>query len=395
MLGLSTLVSTFKERTPLGLLQLKHDRMRLLTAIAGITFADVLIFMQLGFAAALYRTNTQYPRALQADLILISTQAENFSQLETFSRRRLYQAKDVPGVATTDALYLGSIKWRNPQTHKRTSLLVIGQNPDRPAFDLPEANQQLAETRLPNTVLFDRASRGKYEEAIARVEAGETVTTEISTHTVTVAGLFEVGASFADDGALITSDQNFLRLFPKRGAGTVSLGLIQLEPEADAEQVREALQARLPDDVQILTSQGYVDFEIAYIQARSPVGFVFGLGTVMGFIVGTVIVYQVLSTDVNSHLAEYATFKAMGYRNRYLLGVIFEEALILSVLGFVPSLGIALGAYQLTAAATALPLVMPLSRVVLVLALTFVMCNVSGAIATRRLQAADPADIFA
>ena len=394
MLGFIKTLTTLQQRTPLGLLQLKHDPMRLLTAIAGITFADVLIFMQLGFADALYKTNTQYPRTLQADLVVISTQAKNFGRLRTIPRRRLYQAQDVPGVASADALYLRSIDWRNPQTRKKTSMLIIGQNPDRPAFDLPDVNQQLDAIRLPDTVVFDRASRGEYQDIIAQIERGETVTTEISLRTVTVAGLFKVGASFADDGALITSDQNFLRLFPRRDAGAVSLGLIHLHPGYDPEQVRSALAAHLPDDVQVLTRQGYVDFEMAEIQSTSPVGFVFGLGTAMGFIVGIVIVYQVLSTDVNSHLAEYATFKAMGYRNSYLLGVIFEEALILSVLGFIPGLGIALGAYQLTAAATALPIVMPLSRTVQVLLLTILICGVSGAIATRRLQGADPADIF-
>jgi len=391
MLGL---IKSLQQRTPLGLLQLKHDRMRLLTAIAGITFADILIFMQLGFSDALYKSNTQYPRAVEADLVLISTQAKNFGQLRTFPRRRLYQAQDVPGVASADALYLGSVDWRNPQTQKRTSMLIIGQNPDQPAFDLPQVNQQLDAIRMPNTVLFDQASRGDYQTLIDQVNQGETVTTEIGLNTVTIAGLFEVGASFADDGALITSDQNFLRLFPRRDAGAVSLGLIQLQPGADREQVRTDLAARLPQDVLVLTSQGYVEFELNEIQSASPIGFVFGLGTAMGFIVGVVIVYQVLSTDVNSHLAEYATFRAMGYRNSYLLGIVFEEALILSILGFVPGLAVALGAYQLTAAVTALPLAMPFSRAVTVLLLTFVMCGASGAVATRRLQAADPADIF-
>ncbi|MGB7444176.1 MAG: ABC transporter permease DevC [Coleofasciculaceae cyanobacterium] len=387
-------LKTLRDRTPLGLLQLKHDPMRLLTAIAGITFADVLIFMQLGFSDALYKTNTQYPRQLQADLVLISTQAENFGRLRTFARRRLYQAQDVPGVASADALYIASKEWRNPQTREKTSMLIVGQNPDQPAFDLPEVNQNLDAVRLPDHVLFDQAARGDYQEMISQIEQGEIVTTEIGLRTVTVAGLFTVGASFADDGALITSDQNFLRLFPKRHAGAVSLGLIRLNSGADPEQVRAAVDAHLPDDVQVLTSQGYVDFELNEIKSRSPIGFVFGLGTAMGFIVGVVIVYQVLSTDVNSHLAEYATFKAMGYRNTYLLGVVFEEALILSLLGFLPATAIALGAYQLTAAATALPIAMPVSRTILVLLLTFVMCGASGAIATRQLQAADPADIF-
>jgi putative ABC transport system permease protein len=387
-------IKTLQQRTPLGLLQLKHDRIRLLTAIAGITFADVLIFMQLGFADALYKSNTQYPRVLQTDLVIISTQAKNFGKLRTFAGRRLYQAQDVPGVADADALYLGSVDWRNPQTRKKASTLIVGQNPDRPAFNLPEVNQQLDAIRLPEMVLFDRASRGDYQDLIAQVEQGKQVRTEIGTRTVTVAGLFQVGASFADDGALITSDQNFLRLFPKREAGAVSLGLIRLHPGYDPEQVRAALAAHLPEDVQVLTSQGYVDFELNDIKSSSAIGFVFNLGTAMGFIVGIVIVYQVLSTDVNTHLAEYATFKAMGYRNAYLLGIVFEEALILSLLGFIPGLALSLGAYQLTAAATALPIAMPVSRAIVVLLLTLVMCGASGSIATRRLQAADPADIF-
>lgn len=394
MLGFLKTLKTLKSRTPLGLLQLRHDRMRLLTAIAGITFADILIFMQLGFADALYRSNTQYPRIIQADLVLISPQAKNFGQLRTFARRRLYQAQDVPGVASADALYVGSVQWRNPQTRQKTSMMVVGQNPDRPAFDLPTANQQIGATRLPDHVLFDQASRGDYDQIIAQFQDGEEVTTEIGLRTVTVAGLFRVGASFADDGALMTSNQNFLRLFPRRDAGAVSAGLITLEPGHNLETVRAAVDARLPDDVWVLTQEGYVDFELNEIQSESPIGFVFGLGSAMGFVVGVVIVYQVLSTDVNTHLAEYATFKAMGYRNIYLLGVVFEEALILSLLGFVPGLAISIGAYQLTTAATALPLVMPISRGLLVLLLTFLMCGGSGWIATQRLQAADPADIF-
>ena len=388
------LVKALQERTALGLLQLKHDPVRLLTAIAGITFADVLIFMQLGFSDALYKTNTQYPRTLQADIVLISNQAKNFGKLRTIPRRRLYQAHDVPGVASADALYVGSIDWRNAETREKASMMIIGQNPSRPAFDLPEVNAKIADTRMPYHVLFDQASRGDYQELIAQVDAGQRATTEVGVNTVTVSGLFTVGASFADDGALITSDQNFLRLFPRRDPGTVSLGLLNLEPGYDPEQVREQLIARLPDDVLVLTHEGYIDFELNEIQSNSPIGFVFGLGTAMGFVVGVVIVYQVLSTDVNSHLAEYATFKAMGYRNSYLLGVVFEEALILSLLGFFPSLAIALGAYQLTAAATALPIAMPASRTLVVFLLTLLMCSLSGAIATRRLQAADPADIF-
>ncbi|MEL7352107.1 MAG: ABC transporter permease DevC [Cyanobacteria bacterium P01_A01_bin.116] len=397
MLGFLTVSKKLKalqDRTPLGLLQLKHDRVRLLTAIAGITFADVLIFLQLGFADALFKSNTQYPRAIQADLIVLSTQAKNFSKPRTFPSRRLYQALDVPGVATTDEINTGSKEWRNPQTREKSSLLIVGQNPDRPAFNLPEINQQLDRTRLPDTFLFDKAARGDYRQLIEAVEQTGSAQTEIGVRTVTVTGVFTVGASFGDDGALITSNQNFFRQFPKRERGTVNLGLINVEPGYDIASVQADLRHHLPDDVQILTHESYLDLEVNEIQSNSPISVIFNIGSAMGFIVGIVIVYQVLSTDVNSHLSEYATFKAMGYRNGYLLSIVFEEAIILSVLGFIPSFGMGIAIYRLAASATALPMAMTTGRAVAVLVLTVVMCGASGAIATQKLQSADPADIF-
>ena len=387
-------IQQLRRRTPLGWLQLRHDKTRLLVAMAGIAFADILIFMQLGFRGALFDTNTRLQRSLQADLVLISPRARELTRLYTFPRRRLFQAMDVPGVKSAEALYVSFLDWKHPQTQQKTPMLVVGQNPTKPAFDLPDVNQQLNVLKQPDTALFDATSRGDYQQAIARLEIGETLTSEIDRITVTIAGTFDLGASFAVDGTLIASQQTFLRLFPRWQAVTVSMGAIELEPDADPEVMRAALNEYLPDDVRAFTHAEYIDFELNYWNTRSPIGFVFGLGSAMGFIVGVVIVYQVLSTDVNAHLSEYATFKAMGYRHRYLLGVVFEEAIILAVLGFFPGVAASVGLYALTRNATALPVVLPLGRVIFVFVLTIIMCGFSGAIATRRLQSADPADIF-
>ncbi|UBF27208.1 ABC transporter permease DevC [Kovacikia minuta CCNUW1] len=387
-------IQQLQRRTPLGWLQLSREKSRLLVALSGIAFADVLMFMQLGFQNALYDSNTRLSRSLQTDIVLVSPQARNTQNLSTFSRRRLYQAMDIPGVKSAQPLYASTITWKNPETRKEATIQIIGFNPEQPAFNLPEVNQQLNKIKLPDTVLLDRGSRGDYKAAIAQVKQGETVTTEVEKRTITVAGLFNLGASFGADGNLITSDQNFLFLFPRREAGSVNLGLIYLEPGYDPNQVAAALKSHLPDDVKVMTRQEYVQFEESYWKRESPIGFIFGLGTAMAFVVGVVIVYQVLSTDVNAHMKEYATFKAMGYFNRYLLGVVFEEAIILAFLGFIPGLILPLGLYQLAAKATALPIFMTVSRAVMVLILTVIMCGISGTIATRKLQSADPADMF-
>ncbi|WP_017317720.1 ABC transporter permease DevC [Mastigocladopsis repens] len=387
-------IQQLQRRTPLGWLQLSHEKSRLLVALAGIAFADVLMFMQLGFQNALYDSNTRLNRVLQTDIVLVSPKARNMQNLSTFSRRRLYQASGISGVKSAEGMYVSIIAWKNPQTRRETSIQVIGINPDQPTFQLPEVNQQLDKIKLPDTFLFDQGSKGDYKEAIAQIEQGKTVTTEVENHTITLNGLFKLGTSFGADGNLITSDQNFLRLFPKQEAANINLGLVYLEPGYDPKQVAAALRSYLPEDVKVLTHEEFIQFEQNYWQTESPIGFIFGLGVSMGFIVGIIIVYQVLSTDVNAHLKEYATFKAMGYNNLYLLGVIFEETLILAFLGFIPGTIVPLGLYHLTRNATNLPIYMTLTRALVVLMLTITMCVISGAIATRKLQAADPADMF-
>ncbi len=388
------LIQQLQRRTPLGWLQLRHEKGRLLVALAGIAFADVLMFMQLGFQNALYDSNTRVIRAMLADIVLVSPKALNLQNPSTFSRRRLLQAKDVPGVQTSTALYINSIAWKNPQTRLSANVRVLGFAPDQPTFNLPEVNQQLNKLKLPDTVLFDRGSKGQYAEAIAQVNQGKPVAAEVDRRTLTIAGLFRLGASFGADASLMASDQTFLRLFPRRDAASISLGLIRIKPGSDPLQVVAALKAHLPEDVHVLTAQEYVQFEENYWKATSPIGFVFGFGTIMAFVVGVVIVYQVLSTDVNAHMKEYATFKAMGYSNSYLLSIVFEEAVILAFLGFIPGAILPIGLYALAAKATALPIYMTISRAVFVLVLTVVMCALSGTIATRKLQSADPADMF-
>ena len=387
-------IQKLQRRTPLGWLQLSRHKGRFIVALSGIAFADILMFMQMGFQNSLFESNTKLNRAILADIVLISSQAKSTQNLSTFPRNRLFEASDVPGVKAAEPMYVGMVSWRNPQTRKKVQVQAIGFNPEIPALDIPEANAQLDKIQLPDRFLFDKAARGEYDELYAKVEVGEEVSTEIGRRTITVNGLFKFGASFAADGILLSSDNNYLRLFPNQQASSVNVGLIYLEPGYDADEVVSRLKDYLPPDVKILTSEDFVQFELDVLNKESPIAFVFTFGVAMGFFIGVIIVYQILSTDVNSHLKEYATFKAMGYGNNYLLGVIFEEAIIIATFGFIPGFFIPLGLYQLAAAATNLPIYMTVSRAITVFILTLIVCGISGAIATQKLQSADPADMF-
>jgi putative ABC transport system permease protein len=218
---------------------------------------------------------------------------------------------------------------------------------------------------------------------------------QLSGKEVQVAGVFTLGASFAADGNAITSDSTFLNLFPGRQPNEIDVGMIKLQPNANPEQVKRQLQALLPrQEVIVLTLDEFANREKEYWANSTAIGFIFTLGTVVGFIVGVVIVYQILYSDVADHLPEYATLKAMGYKNKYLMGVLLQQAVILAVLGFIPSLGVSWFVYSLAQSATLLPIRMTTERAITVFILTLIMCMGSGAIALRKLNQADPADIY-
>jgi putative ABC transport system permease protein len=392
---MANFIQQLQRRMPLGWLQLTQNKTQLLVALSGVAFADVLMLIQLGFQGALQSSGVVLHTNLNGDIFIMSSRAVNISEMSTFPRRKLYQAMDITGVKSVEAIYVSAIVWRNPQTREQKRLLIVGFNPDKPPLNFPEVNSQLDVIKRPDTILFDRQTKGTYGQVISQVEAGKFPTTEVSRRTISIGGLFSIGSTFGADGHLMTSQDNFLRLFPRQSQTGVNIGSIELEPGYDPKQVVEQLRAYLSkEDIKVLTKEEYIAAELAYWNRQTPIGVIFNLGVTMGFIVGIIIVYQVLSTDVNSHLREYATFKAIGYSNTYLLGIVFEEALILAILGFVPSLVMSMGLYQLVRTATNLPLAMTVARAVQVLILTLIMCMLSGAIATRKVQAADPADMF-
>ena len=384
----------FFRRTPLAWLQVTRERTRLIVAIAGITFADMLIFIQMGFEGALFDAAAKPHNNLQADLVMTNPQMQTLFSVKTFSRERLYQALAHSGVQSVNSIYISTGQWKNPQTRLDRAILVWGVEPDKPSFRFAEVNRNLDQIKPLNQILFDQAGRPEYGVDSEAFKKAQTFETELNGKAIQVKGLFTNGASFAADGNVITSDSTFLNLFPDRKPEQIEVGLIHLKPGYDPEVVKQQLQQFLPKDVLVNTPAGFAQIEKNYWATGSGIGFIFGLGVGVGFIVGIVIVYQILYTDVSDHLPEYATLKAMGYGDRYLLGVLLQEALLLAILGYLPSVILSLGLYQLAFTATMLPIAMNIERAITVFVMTVVMCSVSGALSMRKLRSADPADIF-
>ena len=380
---------------PLGLHQLWHQKLRMLAATMGITFAVVLIFVQLEFREALYASAVRYHDGMDYDLVMLSPKTDFLLVSQQFPRNRLYQAQGFDEVLSVTPVYMGMAVWRHPTDPKRSrSIFVMGFDPIDKGFGRLISEENHRQLRIPYQVLFDRLARPEYGPiADLMAERGE-LPTEINDREFTVVDLYSVGTSFGLDGGIITSDLNFRRMFPERNESSIDLGLIRLEPGADPLVMQQRIIDDLPGDVRVFTREEFAQLEIDHWATTTPIGYVFTFGVIMGLVVGAIIVYQILYADVQDHLKEYATLLAMGYSHRYLNGVVLQEAVVLAVMGFLPGLGIAVVLYRISADATQLPMAMSVGTAVAVFVLTLVMCVFSGLLALRKLRAVDPAEVF-
>ncbi|MEM7775124.1 MAG: ABC transporter permease DevC [Pseudomonadota bacterium] len=381
-------------RLPIGWLQLLHNRMRLLAALAGVAFANILIFMQLGFLGAL-SVSTKLPYQLfDADVLIYSPDTNTLGDAGTVPRQRMFQALSTPGTGSASLVYIGTLEWERDDGGT-SSLRVFGVDPDALPLTGGDIARMRDRLRLEDVALLDSKTRGVPQALMESIARGKSHAFEAAGRTITIEGLFTVGAGFDADGYLIVSDQTFLRLFSSRISGAPNYIFVKTKPNVSPAALVVRLQAQLPGiDSVVRTREQAATADQSYQLTERPIGVVFGFGVAIGIMVGIIIVYQVLSTDVADHLSEYATFKAIGYRQTFFLSIVFEEAIILALLGFVPGIAISIGLYAGASIATGLPIEMDATRPFLVLIGTILMCVISGAIATRRLAAADPAELF-
>jgi len=388
-------LSRLLQRTPIAWLQVSHNPAKLLIGIAGVSFSNLLMFFQLGLLDSLYNSARQPIDRLRADLVMVSDKYSNLGSLQDFPRSRLYQVLGVDGVEAVSPLRVGRGTWVTPASRQSFDIYVYGVNLAQPSLSFAEIDANRSRLQVLGNALFDRNSKKQYGDVLGSLARGEPFSVEVNGRRLQIIDTFRMGATFAADANLITAENTFLNLFAKADPTTIQIGLIRLRPGVSAQRVKAAMAPLLSGRrVIVLTREELAQREMNYWKRNSSVGFIFSLGVLVGFVVGSIIVYQILYGDVMNSLPQYATLKAMGYRDPFVIGIVIQQSAILAAVGFIPGVLLSCGLYALLASITKLTVLMTLNRALLVLTLTFVMCVGSGCLATRKLVQLDPADVF-
>ncbi|MFO0947749.1 MAG: FtsX-like permease family protein [Planctomycetota bacterium] len=406
-------------RTPLALRNVTHEKYKSLTAIAGICFANILILMQLGFLEVVKITATNLFSKLRFDAVLVSRTYEQFFDAGTIPKERLIQARGVEGVVDANPFYASMALWRCPpipispdaenvgvwdsllsstgfgtedKPVRLRGLLVLGiELDDIPFFDPIQSQvvDHLPFLRQPGRVLLDEWSHPDFGWKVR----DQFHDWELGRRRVDIVGGFTLGTGFGADATVLCSDANYVTFCRGASLDRITLGLLTVVGRSPVEVVKE-LAARMPADTLVFTREELMSKEQRHWVRNTATGVLFGFGVFVAVCVGTVVVYQVLSNDVANHYAEYATLKAIGYTNRFLAGVVTTQALLYAISAFLPALFLSVGLYRLTEMIANIPMKLTLFNVLLVLALSVIMCLVSALLTLRRVRLTDPADLF-
>lgn len=387
------------KRTPLAWKNLTHDKRRLVLATAGIAFAVMLMFQQRGFRHALFDSTVEVVQLIDCDLIVFNTNRFTISNEVRFRRDLLDIAASHSSVEATIPLYMENLAARLRVAEGRARpIRVLMWDLNQDLFDdsTGEIYKRKADLNKPGTALMDELSREAYGFDLG-TQSRFPQFGELSRKQVEVIGRFRLGRDFAHDGTLIMSLENLERYFAYRALdprSVVDYGIIRLRPEADPQMAVNELRQILGNQVQVMAKQEFVDREINFWSRSTPIGVIFNIGMALGFVVGVIICYQILANDIAEHMSEFATLKAMGYSNRYFIGVVIRQAVYLSLFGFIPGLLLSCGLFWFNSSVTGLLMRLSWDRVALIFGLTLVMCVVSGLLALRKLIQTDPASLF-
>lgn len=392
-------------KTPLAWKNLTSSWSKCALAATGVGFAVVLMFMQIGFQRALIDNNVRVMSLVDANvanLAVLSRARYNVSTEQRFPRDLFEQALANPCVRDGMAMTIERGTARATiEGRAGKPIRVVAFEMGRPDFFAdPDLYAKLVEADRSGAALLDSRSKRFYgfEEELADLQEQWI---ELNGNRIPIAGRFNLGTDFGNDGTFLMSERLHSDFFPYRNFGgepndVVDIGLLRVDlaDGVSLSEVAAQIEALAPEQIMVQSTDGLIVKEKRFWERQTPVGKIFMIGTIMGLFVGAIICYQIQFTDITEHMPEFATLKAMGYSPMYFWSLILSQSFYLACLGFVPGIAVAQLLYFVLSESSGLIMEMDLVRIAIVWLLTLVMCIASGALAIRKLFNADPASLF-
>jgi putative ABC transport system permease protein len=378
-----------------------EDIPRFLVAQAGILFAVGLVTIQTGVQLGFAQSSSQLIEQSQADLWVASNNMEHLDLTLPLPYERVAEARSVEGVEQAEGVIIGGAVWHEEQANKITGVTLVGGTGGLLFAQDSLTQGSFNELKQPNTFIVDETSL----DDLNFQKVGEQAT--VNSAPAKLVGLTSGTQSIVFGNLMFTSleSANHYRSSRSNALSSISLSreltatdpvsfvLIRAIGWENLAALQQRLEAELPE-VRAYTRAEMAQQTQAYWQKRSGIGYILGLGAVVGTIVGAVVVGQILYASVSDHIKEFGTLKAMGASDWYIYRVIMEQGLWMAILGYLPGMALCLGVAAWTSATQGILILITPASAIAVLGITVVMCLSSAIFAIQKVTRVDPAIVF-
>lgn len=382
-----------RSRIPISWLLLVRYRNKFITALAGIIFATVLIHSQLALRAALFDSSVRIFKDLNADIVIVNRLNVATTLFYSFDRARLYQLRRYREVSYVTPLRYGFSRWRYPGFREGRLVIMIGFDPRLNVFHQQDIQSQQQLLNIDGNILYDQLSREEFGPIKKNFFDKDKVTLSINKKPAEVVGLVKMGTSFSYDASFLTSLSSY-QIFSNSNSRNIEIGLIKLQSGVDPDVFLDSIRSDVSNDLKAYTLDQFIRFEQDYWDEAKPIGFVFGFNSVLGFVVGMLILYQILYTDVSHHLSEFSTLLSLAFTYNQIKLIVFYESMYLAVIGYPIGLIVSSFLFVLISSATGLPVSLTFGRSLGCFFVILFMSSMSALIAIKKLDEANPVEVF-
>ncbi len=357
------------------------DRGKLLTALVGVVFSIVLVNVQGGlFLGFITKAGLLVDRG-EADIWVGHRKMHNVDFPRDIPQRWIYRVRSVPGVRRAEPYLIGWTDMTLPSGGYE-SVVVVGVDRGSLLGNVWNISQGRADSIFKTDgIIVDECEAAKLEHP-------------------RLGDLRELGGRRARIVALSRGVMGFLvapyvfttferaAAYLRKEPGLCSYYLVQLEPGADAEQVSALIRRRVPQ-LDVLPSRQYSWISTNFWMTRTGLGISFGAATLLGLLVGMVMVAETLYAMVLDRLGEFGTLKAMGARESQVYSILLMQALMMATIGAVLGLTLVSGIqhfYSTPRTPIVIPWWLSLGGCLLVLAI----CLTASLLPYLRIRKLDP-----
>lgn len=307
---------------------LVHSKKKFIGMVVGATFSAFILMQQPGiYRGVTDRLVAQINAIKGVDLWVMDKKSSSFDQPTHFNPMDIYRIRSIPGVRSAVQLYRLWYPLKHLKTKKTMGWQLIGVDPTT-LKGLPTSMiAGLRSTILQaNSIVIDGYSLKQYETAAKKtIRLGDKM--DAGGHKWVVTGITKPLRTYSYEPKVYIASHHIPNLLDHS-----SFILVELDSKADRVFVANEIHHITAYDA--LTPAEFSKRTMQFFRKQTPIIINFISVAVLGFIIGLIMMWQIFSNFILTHLHQFGMLKMLGVSNGLLMRLVAAQAAVTGGLGY-------------------------------------------------------------